>query len=125
MGDLMLKYFFFSALYLALVYPIAPVGQAGAGNAAPRRVEVVAKRYTFDPPELTLTKGVPVVLVLKSADVPHGVRVRELNVELKAPKGGESEVQFTPEVTGNFVGHCSVFCGKGHGSMTLVIHVNG
>jgi len=46
-----------------------------------------------------------------------------LGVELKAPKGGTSQVQFTPDKTGDFVGHCFVFCGTGHGSMTLTLHV--
>ena len=96
-----------------------------AVDAGPRRIEVVAKRSGFDPARIDLKKGVPVILVLKSADVPHGLRVRELNVEVKAPKGGSGEVQFTPEQTGDFVGHCSVFCGAGHGSMTLTLHVTG
>jgi cytochrome c oxidase subunit 2 len=94
-------------------------------DAGPRRIEVVAKRFAFDPASINLEKGVPVILVLKSADVPHGLRFRELNVEVKAPKGGSGEVQFTPEKTGDFVGHCFVFCGAGHGSMTLTLHVIG
>ena len=98
---------------------------SSAAAQSPRRVEVIARRFAFSPSELTLKKGEPVILVLKSADVSHGVRFRELNVEVKAPKGREGEVQFTPELTGDFVGHCSVFCGTGHGSMTLTIHVNG
>jgi cytochrome c oxidase subunit 2 len=42
---------------------------------------------------------------------------------VKVGKGATTEVQFTPEKTGNFVGHCSVFCGGGHGSMKLTLHV--
>jgi cytochrome c oxidase subunit 2 len=96
-----------------------------AADSAPRRIEVVAKRFAFEPATIELQKGVPVILVLKSVDVPHGIRFRELNVEVKAPKGGSGEVQFTPEKTGDFVGHCSVFCGAGHGSMALKLHVIG
>jgi cytochrome c oxidase subunit II len=92
-------------------------------QAAPRRVEVTAKRFSFDPAEITLKKGEPVVFVLKSADVPHGIRIRELNLDIKVSKGGTSEVNFTPEQTGDFDGHCSVFCGMGHGSMKLIVHV--
>jgi cytochrome c oxidase subunit II len=93
-------------------------------DTGPQRIEVVAKRFAFDPASINLKKGVPVILVLKSADVPHGLRFRELNVEVKAPKGGSGEVHFTPEKTGDFVGHCSVFCGAGHGSMALTLHVS-
>ena len=90
---------------------------------APKRVEVTAKRFEFQPAEITLKKGEPVVLVLKSEDVAHGLRFRELNVDVKVAKGGTSEVQFTPVRTGDIVGHCSVFCGSGHGSMMLTLHV--
>lgn len=90
---------------------------------APRHIEVSAKRFGFEPAEITLKKGQPVDLVLKSTDVAHGLRFRELNVDVKVAKGGTSEVHFTPDKTGTFVGHCSVFCGTGHGSMTLKLHV--
>jgi cytochrome c oxidase subunit 2 len=96
-----------------------------AADSAPRRIEIVAKRFTFEPATIELQKGVPVILVLKSVDVPHGIRFRDLNVEVKASKGGSGEVQFTPGKTGDFVGHCSVFCGSGHGSMSLTLHVTG
>ena len=120
----MLRSFSVLISFLVVLFPVVPL-RLRTADPTPRRVEVVARRFSFSPSELDLKKGEPVVLVLKSADVPHGVRFRELNVEVKAPKGGESEVDFTPEITGDFVGHCSVFCGTGHGSMTLTIHVAG
>lgn len=90
---------------------------------APRRIEVTAKRYAFEPAEITLKKGEPVLLVLEGKDTAHGLRFRELNVDVKVRAGATAEVQFTPEKTGDFVGHCSVFCGSGHGGMTLTLHV--
>jgi len=96
---------------------------SGVPAAEPHRVEISAKRFSFDPGTVTLKKGEPVLLVLKSNDVPHGIRVRELGLELKAPKGGSAEVRFTPDKAGDFVGHCFVFCGAGHGSMTITFHV--
>jgi len=92
-------------------------------QAAPQRIEITAKRFQFAPGEITVKKGQPVVLVLKSADVAHGIRIRELNVDVKVAKGGTAEVQFTPNKTGDFIGHCSVFCGSGHGSMVFKVHV--
>jgi cytochrome c oxidase subunit II len=92
-------------------------------QAAPRRIEVSAKRFNFTPGELTLKKGEPVVLVLKSEDATHGLRIKELGIDVKVPKGQTSEVPFTPDKTGDFMGHCSNFCGSGHGSMMLTIHV--
>ena len=118
----MLRRLHFLVLATILLAPLASVIPA-FGQAAPRRIEVTAKRFDFTPGEITLKKGEPVVLVLKSADVPHGVRFRELGVTVKAAKGQTSEVSFTPDKTGTFIGHCSVFCGSGHGSMTLTLHV--
>jgi cytochrome c oxidase subunit II len=92
-------------------------------QAAPRRIEVTAKRFTYEPGEITLKKGQPVVLVIHSEDVTHGMRVRELNLNAKIEKGTPAELSFTPDKTGDFVGHCSVFCGSGHGGMTLTLHV--
>jgi cytochrome c oxidase subunit 2 len=101
---------------ISLVYGAAP-------SVEPHRVEVTAKRFSFDPGDLTVKKGEPVILVLKSVDVAHGLRFRELGVDVKAGKGATSEVHFTPQTAGDFVGHCSVFCGGGHGSMKLTLHV--
>lgn len=90
---------------------------------APQHVEVDAKKFAFQPAEITVKKGQAVDLVLKTEDVPHGLRFRELNVDVKAKKGQPGEVHFMPTKTGTFVGHCSVFCGAGHGSMALKLHV--
>jgi cytochrome c oxidase subunit 2 len=94
-----------------------------AAQTEPHRIEVTAKRFTYDPGTITLKKGEPVDMVLKSQDVPHGLKFAELGVEVKAGKGKTGEVEFTPEKTGDFVGHCSVFCGMGHGSMHMTLHV--
>jgi cytochrome c oxidase subunit 2 len=120
--DFMKKHQFFFALLIAMsVSPL--VAQKAQGEVPGRRIEVTAKRFSFAPAEITVKKGEPVDLVLKSVDVAHGVRFRELQVEVKAAKGGTSDVHFTPDRTGTFVGHCSVFCGTGHGSMALTLHV--
>jgi cytochrome c oxidase subunit II len=103
---------------------MAPVFvQAAPVEASPRRIEISAKRFEFLPGEITLKKGEPVVLVLKSLDIAHGIHFKELGIETKVSKGQTSEIAFTPDKTGTFVGHCSVFCGSGHGSMTLTLHV--
>jgi cytochrome c oxidase subunit 2 len=99
------------------------LNRSTTAQEAPHRIEVTASKFAFTPGELKLKKGQPVVLVLKSADVAHGLRFRELNLDLKVGKGETSELSFTPEKTGDFVGHCSVFCGSGHGKMELTLHV--
>jgi len=90
---------------------------------SPRRIKILAKRWDYTPSEVTLKKGVPVVIVLTSKDADHGLKLKELNLNIKAKKGQTSEGAFTPTVAGAFTGQCSVFCGSGHGSMKLVVHV--
>jgi cytochrome c oxidase subunit 2 len=111
------------SLFIAVLVMLAMHVRVACGETAPRRIEITASRFTFQPGEITLKKGQPVVLVLKSADVAHGLRFRELNVAVKVDAGGTTEVQFTPEKIGDFVGHCNVFCGGGHGSMAMKLHV--
>lgn len=113
-----LQSFMAATLFAALL-----LAQTTPAETSPRRVEVTAKRFTFSPGDITLKRGEPVILVLKSADVAHGIRFKELGVETKVGKGQTSELAFTPAKTGTFVGHCSVFCGSGHGAMTLTLHV--
>jgi len=112
------------AVTLAACLSIAATSPAlTQSTLVPRRIEVVAKKFSFEPAEVTIKRGEPVVLVVKSVDVAHGIRFRELNVEVNARAGATGETQFTPQKTGDFEGHCSVFCGAGHGSMALKLHV--
>ena len=108
---------------VVIVSGIWPCLAVGSAQTETRTINITARRFTYDPTEITLKKGEPVVLILKSLDVNHGLRVPELNIDLKVKKRRSSEVRFTPEQIGDFVGHCSVFCGSGHGSMKLTIHV--
>lgn len=116
------KVTFFTLILGCLVATLLSVGIVTAQDNS-QTIEITAKRFAYDPAEVTVKKGVPVVLVIKSVDVAHGLRFRELNLDAKVNKGGTAELRFTPEKTGDFVGHCSVFCGSGHGSMTLTLHV--
>lgn len=104
---------------------LAMASAAGTVHAQgePKRIEVTATRFHFSPAEITLKKGEPVVLTLKSTDVAHGLRFRELHVDMNVRAGGSTEVKFTPDKIGDFTGHCSVFCGSGHGTMALKLHV--
>jgi cytochrome c oxidase subunit II len=109
----------FVTLSIAALLSIQPAHS----QQAPRRIEVTAKKFDFKPAEITVKKGEPVVIVLKSEDVAHGLRFRDFGADVKVGKGQTGELAFTPSKTGDFVGQCSVFCGSGHGSMKLTLHV--
>jgi cytochrome c oxidase subunit II len=96
-----------------------PTGRAQSA----KRIEITAKRFDYTPSVITLKKGEPVVLVLRSSDVTHGLKIPEMNVKAEVKKDKDTEIALTPTETGHFIGKCAHFCGKGHGSMTLQIDV--
>lgn len=107
---------------ILLLFSLASVLVANA-DSSPQRFNVVAKRFSFQPEQITVQDRRPVVLELTSEDVTHGLKIKELNVNVIVRKGQTKEVTFTPDHAGRFVGRCSHFCGMGHGSMTFVINV--
>jgi cytochrome c oxidase subunit 2 len=52
-----------------------PLNFAGAQTEQPRRIEITAKRFSYDPTDITVKKVEPVTLVVKSGDVPHGLNI--------------------------------------------------
>lgn len=110
--------FFIAVLFAALVFSCRVHAQE-----APQRIEIVAQRFRYSPNEITLKKGMPVILAITSNDVNHGMKFKELDLDIKIKKHATVEAPFTPEKTGTFVGQCSVFCGSGHGSMKITFHV--
>jgi cytochrome c oxidase subunit 2 len=94
-----------------------------APSETPQKIEITASKFAYSPSEITLKKGQQVTLVFHSTDVTHGFKLAELNIKSEIRKGQDTEITVTPTEAGQFVGKCAHFCGKGHGSMTLLIHV--
>jgi cytochrome c oxidase subunit II len=92
-------------------------------DQAPRRIKIMVARFSYTPDEIQLKKDEPVVLVLRSVDVTHGLAVPELNIKTEIKKGKETEIALTPQTAGQFVGKCAYFCGQGHAAMMLQISV--
>lgn len=106
------------------VLVVCALSSPPAGRAqTSRRIEIMASRFSYSPQSIVLKKGEPVVLVLQSSDVTHGLKVPELNIKSEIQKGKATEIELVPNQTGHFVGKCAHFCGKGHGSMMLQIDV--
>ena len=95
----------------------------GDAQASPQRIEITAKRFAYSTTEITAKKGVPVTIVLTSQDVEHGLKFKDFNVAMTVKKGESKEITFTPDKAGDFIGKCSQFCGSGHGSMQITLHV--
>ena len=103
---------------------LALTGTRVSSEAKPvQHIEISASRFSFEPHEITVKKGDPVILSVHSNDVTHGLLVEELGIRTEVKKGESEDLKITPETAGTFQGKCAHFCGKGHGSMTLVVHV--
>lgn len=94
-----------------------------AGEQPAETISITAQRFSFSPNEITVKKGEAVTLVIESKDVSHGLLIEDLGVRTEIKKGQSTEVKFTPETVGTFEGKCAHFCGKGHGSMKMTVHV--
>jgi heme/copper-type cytochrome/quinol oxidase subunit 2 len=88
---------------------------SGEIKSGVRRIEVVAYKYGFFPNPIVVKQGEKVVLNITAADVPHGIRIPEFDVNQVLSKGETVTVEFTASRRGQFMVHCSVYCGPDHG----------
>ena len=88
-----------------------------------RVIRIVAKKFEYLPSEITLQKGVPVVLELVAEDVTMGFYAPDLKLDTEVVPGKAVRVRVVPEKAGNFDLSCNVFCGDGHEDMDAKIHV--
>lgn len=109
----------FAALALAAL--LAPA--AGASPVEGRVIEITARRFEFSPSLITLDRGQPVTLRVRSLDVTHGLFLRPLGIDATLEPGKVVELTVTPANPGRFTAICDHFCGAGHGNMKLTIEV--
>src|SRR5689334_803937 len=114
----MKKTFLILAAVLAAFLPY----RTGA-QTAPKTIAITAKRFAFEPNQITLKKGEPVVLQLTSGDVTHGFYLKPLKIDEIIEPGKTTEVKVTPQVAGTFTTICDHFCGANHGNMKMTIVV--
>jgi cytochrome c oxidase subunit II len=88
-----------------------------------KTITISASKFQFEPNDITVKKGEEVVMIIQSQDVTHGLLLKDFGVKTDIKKGQSTEVKFTPQTAGTFEGKCAHFCGKGHGSMKMTIHV--
>lgn len=94
--------------------PAPPRAQA----PEPRVVEVVAKRFAFEPTRIEVSEGETVRIMVRSADGVHGFGIKKFKVAEEIPRGGQPVViEFTANAVGDFEILCSEYCGKGHEEM--------
>ena len=111
-------------LLAALLLAGAAGGSSAAQAPEPRVIEVVAKRFAFDPAEIDVTVGERVTLAVRSADGVHGIEIKKVKVSKEIPRGAAAVmIDFTATEPGRFPIVCSEYCGDKHDEMkgTLVV----
>ncbi len=102
----------------------AGAGALGVAAAPPPKViKVVARKFTYTPNRITLTKNVPVVFELTTADVLMGFSLPDFGTRADIEPGKVTKLEFTPDKVGTFAFLCDIFCGSGHESMNGTITV--
>jgi cytochrome c oxidase subunit II len=91
---------------------------AAVPHGAEQVVRMTAKKFEYTPSQITLKKGVPVVLEITALDRDHGFKVPELGVRADLKSGQVTRVRIVPDRTGTFEFRCDVFCGSGHEDMS-------
>jgi cytochrome c oxidase subunit II len=109
-----------AVLAVAAAALLAPTPSPAAEE---RVVEISARRFEFTPATITLQRGQPVVLRLRTQDVAHGFYMKALGIDTTIEPGKVTDVPLTPTAAGRFVTICDHFCGAGHGNMKLTILV--
>lgn len=97
---------------------------ANTEQAQVREISIRAEQYAFAPNEIEVTQGETIRLTLEAVDVPHGIAIADLGVNVVARPGeAPAVVEFDVDTPGRFLFTCAVFCGTGHGRMRGVLTV--
>ena len=118
-----MKFFRLLSPFAALALFTMASAPAASAQDSGRVIPIVAKKFGYFPNEVRLKKGETVTLLLKTEDVPHGLKSKDLQLDAKILPGQETKVTVTPQTAGQFIGFCSTFCGSGHFDMRMTFIV--
>jgi heme/copper-type cytochrome/quinol oxidase subunit 2 len=120
-SDFLMKLIFSFCSLLCFVFLLAGC-QKSQGPA--QHVNVVMKKYTFEPSVIRVKAGQPVELDVTTADVQHGFDVPELGIKESVQPGRTTAINFTPTTKGEFGVKCGVICGPHHDDMAAKLVVD-
>jgi cytochrome c oxidase subunit II len=104
----------------SLLAPAALTAQKSEPQAPePKVIEVVARKFEFEPSRIEVEEGEHVRLVVRSADGAHGVEIKKFKVNKLVPRGDNGvTIDFVASAPGTYPILCSEYCGDGHEDMT-------
>jgi len=76
-----------------------------------------ASPWKYYPAELTVPVGSTVTFYVTSADVQHGFRIKDTNINLQVLPGYIAKATHTFDQAGEFPYICGEYCGVGHQNM--------
>lgn len=104
-----------------------PFSDPGLRELAPGTYELYiraeASPWRFYPDKVTVPVGATVTFYVTSADVQHGFKLQDTNINFMALPGQVSTLTYTFETPGEFPFICTEYCGVGHQNMYGVITV--
>jgi cytochrome c oxidase subunit II len=107
-------------LLQSLLAGAAVVGvRAGFAQSAgaPRIIKLTARRFTYEPAEIALKAGEPVLIAIRSLDFIHGMNLPDLGLRLDLVPGRVTSLPLHPQKPGVIEFVCDNFCGDGHEEM--------
>ena len=96
---------------------------SGAAETTEPTVKITAHKFAYEPNQIQLKLGEPVILELTAQDVAHGFNIPDLGLRADLKPGETVRVRLVPKKTGNFEFHCDHFCGVDHEDMNGTIIV--
>ncbi len=98
----------------------APLSQV---ETEPKLINVIAKRFSYNPNRISVKKGQRITLRLESLDVTHGLYLDGYGIDIKARPGMVGKATFTADKPGRFTFRCSETCGEFHPYMVGFMEV--
>jgi cytochrome c oxidase subunit 2 len=88
--------------------------------------EITAKKFSYTPKTMRVSRGDEVTIRLLSEDVTHGLYLDGYRLETRAHPGLDGSISFIADKTGRFAFRCSITCGEFHPYMVgfLIVEPN-
>ena len=105
-----------------LVAAVLASPRANAADRPVHEVQIVARKFAFEPSTIQVIAGESVRLVIRSQDGTHGFAIPKLKIDVHVSKTGDPvAVEFIAPPAGQYPIACSEFCGSGHGQMKAAL----
>lgn len=104
-----------------------PFADPGLRELSPGKYELYiraeASPWRFYPDEVTIPVGATVTFHVTSADVQHGFKLQDTNINFMVLPGQVSTLTYTFTEVGEYPFVCTEYCGVGHQNMYGVLTV--